>query len=252
MAEVNPHPIRRGEIGRIRRTNSPRRRFILRFPAQRIVIAPMPEMQKTPRRHQKFQSRIQLLPHRLPQQTGVGPVAQLSHRRNQRQPASHVVIAQPAWSLFQIRLEMEHCLPELSMPLVRHLSQPLQQRFRFPHHQLWDHFIVKPREQFTVARQVAAIQKRDGEFSVIWIKAIAFRKHPRCRAQLEFQVPQFLRESPDCLFVNFFAVTVGIEKKQINIRIRKEPAAPKTSGRHQREVSRPRFVSRHQIVPQPL
>ena len=76
-----------------------RRRFVLRLPAQRVVVAPVAEVQKATRRHQKVKRGIQLLAHRSPQRTRVRPVMQLVHRRNQRQPVRHVAVAQSARAL---------------------------------------------------------------------------------------------------------------------------------------------------------
>ena len=199
-------------------------------------------MKKTTRRHQELQSRVQLLPHRRPQRASIWPIAQLAHGGDQCQPASHVVIAQPARRLFHIRFQVKNRLPEFPMPLPRHFGQPLQQWLRFPHHQLGNYFLVKPREQVAVARQVAAIEKRNGEFGVVRIKTVAFRQRPRRRAQLELQIPQLLREPPNRLFVSFFTPAIGVQKKQVNIGIREEPSAPEASSRHQRKVPRSLFV----------
>jgi hypothetical protein len=84
MPEVNPHPIRSGKFLRIRSPNLPRGGFVLGFPAERVIVTPVAEMQKTPRRHQEFQRSIQLLPHRRPQRTRVRPVAQFAHGGDQR------------------------------------------------------------------------------------------------------------------------------------------------------------------------
>ena len=136
----------------------------------------MTEMQKAARRHQELQSRIQLFPYRRPERAGIGPIAQLAHGRDQRQPASHVVIPKPAGRFFQIRFQVKHRVAELPMPLPRHLGQPLQQWLRFPYHQLGDYFVVQPCEQLAVAGQVTAIEKRNGELGIVGIKAVAFRK----------------------------------------------------------------------------
>src|SRR5258708_6415850 len=95
MPEVSSHPIRSRQLRCIRSSDLPLRRFILRLPAECIVVATVAEVQKTPRRHQELQRRIQFLSYRRTQRTGIRPIAQLAHGRDQRQPARHVVIAQP-------------------------------------------------------------------------------------------------------------------------------------------------------------
>ena len=80
VPEVNPHPVGSREFFRIRGSNSLRRRFVLRLPAQRVVVAAMAEVQKAARRHQEIQRRFELLAHRSPQRTRIRPVVQLIHR----------------------------------------------------------------------------------------------------------------------------------------------------------------------------
>ena len=147
MPEINPHPVGSRKLAGFRRSNSLCRRLVLRLPAQRVVVAPMPEVQKASRRHQKIQRRLQLLSHRSPQRTRIRPVMQLVHRRNQRQPGRHVAVAQPARSLLQIRLQVIQRHPIFPMPLARDLRQPLQQGLGFPHHQLRNRFVMQPPEQ---------------------------------------------------------------------------------------------------------
>jgi hypothetical protein len=103
---------------------------------------------------------------------------QLVHRRNQRQPAGHVVIAQSARRLFQIGLKMIRRQPVFPMPLARYLRQSLQQRLRFPHHHLGNQLVMEFPEKVAVAGKIAAVEKRNGEFRVIRVVAIALGQTP--------------------------------------------------------------------------
>ena len=116
VAKINPHPVSGRDLAcQIPRSDSVRRRVILRFPRQRVVVAVVPEMQETPHRHQKFQRRLKLLPDGHRQQIHFfRPIALQLHRRNQREPVRHVVVAQPARRILQIGLQMEHRVAELS------------------------------------------------------------------------------------------------------------------------------------------
>src|ERR1700686_2494351 len=111
---------------------------------------------------------------------------------------------------------------------------------------------MQPHEQCRVTRQVAAIKKRNGELSIVWIEAVAFCQSPRCRTQLELQIPKLLRKSANRLFVGLPPAAIRIQKKQIDIGIRKQPAAPEAPSCHQREAARTSFVGRHQIPPKTL
>ena len=44
-------------------------------------------------------------------------------------------------------------------------------------------------EKVAVPRQIAAVQKRDGEFQVAGVKAVAFRESPRHGTDLQAEVP---------------------------------------------------------------
>ena len=168
VPEVNPHPIGGCELPGIRATrrrtngfgsNLVRRRFVLRLPAQRVVIASVTEVQEASSRHQEIQRGVELLAHGSPQGTGVRPVLQLVHRRNQRQPAGHVAVAQPTRRFFQIRLQVIERHPVLCVPLARDLGQPLQQRLGFAHDELGNDLVMQPPEQIVIARQIAAVKK---------------------------------------------------------------------------------------------
>src|SRR5579862_3300400 len=145
----------------------------------------MAEVQKTTRRHQKFHGRVKLLADRRSKRARVGPFAQLTHRRNKRQPASDVVIPEPARCFLYIRLEVEYGFAKLRVPLACDLRQTLQQCFRFTHYQLGNQFVAKACEELAVSSEIAAIEQRDGEFGIVRIEAITFGKAPRSRTQLE-------------------------------------------------------------------
>src|SRR6266550_5183145 len=103
LSEIDPHPT--GSISDfcIWTPDLSSRGLILRFPDQQIVVASLSKMQEAAYRHQEVQRRIKLLARRKGQQRlGVRPVAQLVHRRDQRQPAGDVVVSQTSRSIFHI------------------------------------------------------------------------------------------------------------------------------------------------------
>src|ERR1700704_4029747 len=95
---------------------------------------------------------------------------------------------------------------------------------------------MEPAEQVMIAREVAAVEQRNGELGITGVEAIALAQHSRRGAQLPAQVPHFLREAADGIFENLLGLAVPEEKKQIDIGMREQPAPAKSSGSHQRKV----------------
>src|ERR1700722_1331236 len=137
------------------------------------------------------------------------------------------------------------------MPLPRYLRQPLQKSPGFPHDHLGNYFVMKPAEQVVIAREVAAVEKRNGEFSIVGVVAVALTQCPRRRTQLQPQVPQFLREAANLIFESLLRGAISKKKKQIDIGIWKQPAAPESPCSHQGEVGRPCCVGRDNVAPEP-
>ena len=79
MAEIDTHPIGGGEFFAVGCPDFSSSGFVLGLPAQRVVIAPLAEMQETARGHQEIERRFQLLSYRSAQRRGIGPVVQLVH-----------------------------------------------------------------------------------------------------------------------------------------------------------------------------
>jgi len=145
MAEVNSHPIRRAHRIRVGCPNRLGSGVVLGFPCEHIVVAPVAEMEKTAYRHEEVQSWLELFVHlRRQQGTGFRPVAQFVHRRNQRQPARHVVIAEAAGRFLDVGLEMKNRVAVFGVAVARDLGEPLHQTLRLTHHQLRNELIAQP------------------------------------------------------------------------------------------------------------
>ena len=198
VAEIDPHPIRRGERVGARRADLVGGCLVLRHPCERIVVAPMAEVEKAAHGHQKIESGVESFAEpRRQQRLFVRPCALFLHRGNQRQPVSEIVIAQPARAILHIGLQVEDGVPEFVVAAVGQVRQALDDGSRLARHQLGNQLIVQTIEQTAVAGEIAAIEQRNRKFHVVRIEFLAFGQSPRSRAEFEPQVPDLLRKTGD-------------------------------------------------------
>src|SRR5215469_6209868 len=110
---------------------------------------------------------------------------------------------------------------------------------------------MQPAEQIAIAGKISAIQKRNRELSIVGVVTVAFGEGARSWTQLEAKVPQFLRETSYAIFEELLGITIAEEEKDIDVGVRKEPAAAESSRGHQGKIVRLRFVGGDHIVPEP-
>ena len=176
VAEINPHP-----VGRRRAPRNPQRRSrraaASSCASQLSVLSSRPwrKCRKQRADIRKSSAASSCLRTGARKRTGVRPVVELVHRGNQRQPAGDVAVAQSAGRLLQIRLQVIQRLAIFRVPLARHFRQSLQQGLGFPHHDFGNHLIVQAPEKIVIAREIAAIEKRNREFGIVGVVAVALR-----------------------------------------------------------------------------
>src|SRR5260370_37772339 len=102
-----------------------------------------------------------------------------------------------------------------------------------------------------IAGEIAAVEKRNRELSIVGVEAVALAQHPRRRTQLQMQVPQFLRKAANGVFERLLRVAISKKKKQIDVGIRKQPSPAESSRGDQSEVGRLGRFERNDIAPQP-
>src|SRR5579863_9466075 len=106
--------------GRIRETDFVSGSGVLRFPGQRIVVAPVAKMQKAARGHEGTQGCIELLLKGLGKdRIFARPDMVFFDGREKRQPVNDVVIAQSSRSVLQIGFEMKYGIAEFSVARAR-------------------------------------------------------------------------------------------------------------------------------------
>ena len=139
----------------------------------------------------------------------------------------------------------------LRMAFARDFRKALQQRLRFAHDQLGNHFVMQFSKQVAIPRKITAIKQRDGELGVVGIEAIALSQRARGGAQLHAQIPQLLRKAPDRIFEGLFRVAIAVEKEQIDVGVGEEPAASESSSGDESEIGGPGFIGGDDVAPQP-
>src|SRR6266496_1841892 len=164
-------------------------------------------------RHDKLAPALQfLVTWPLLQRLRRRPLALAIQPRKQRHPHSQVVVAKPAGRLFHIGLEMEHGVSILRMTGTSDLRKLLNDVVAFAQKEFWQELVVQSLEQFSIAGNVPAVEKRDGEFDILRIKLLAFRQSARRRPQLHAKVPEFLAERSDRFAQRVFSGAVSVQK----------------------------------------
>ena len=124
-----------------------------------------------------------------------------------------------------------------------------QKCLRLARHKLRNDVIVKPRKKLPVARQIAAIEKRNREFQVIRIDAIAFAQRAARGTQLQAQIPKLLRESANRLLDFCFGLVPSVKEQKINIGIGEKPFSSVATERNEGEILRPFRIGRDNFAP---
>jgi hypothetical protein len=87
-----------------------------------------------------------------------------------------LTVAQSAGGFLQIRFQVIECHAILGMALARDLRQPCSRAPGFAHHQLRNNLVVQPAEQIVVAREIAAVEKRNRELSIVGVVTVALAR----------------------------------------------------------------------------
>src|ERR1700675_4942030 len=160
---------------------------------------------------------------------------------------------------------MKDGVAKFMMACARNLAQVLNQVLALPPDQTRHNFIAQPREKLAIARQIPAVEQRDGKLNIVWIQPFALRQTSRSRTELQPQVPQLLRKTPDGIFEFTLGIIPGVQKQQIDIGVGAKPPAPESAGCHKRKIlravrigragapgGRSRWRTDYDFVPEPL
>ena len=95
---------------------------------------------------------------------------------------------------------MKDGIAELVMTGARDLAEIFDEGVAIAGDETWNGLLMQPREQIAIAGEIAAIEQRDREFNVVRVEALAFGEAASSRAELQAQIPKFLRKAADGIF----------------------------------------------------
>src|SRR6266567_1310787 len=177
MTKIDSHPGRGIQTLCAAYPDTALRRLVLGLPGEHIVVPSLAVVKKYAQGTEKFKSRREALARRLRQQSfRIRPGTLLIHRREQRHPAGHVVVAQTSGRLFDIGLQVKYGVPVFRVAGSGYLRQLLDNVVPFPHKELGQNFIMQPVKQLTLSGDKTAIEQRDSELHVLSVEPVTFGK----------------------------------------------------------------------------
>src|SRR6266571_7855354 len=237
MAKINSHPSGRIQLLCAIYANAARGGFVLRLPCEHVVIAALAVMEERANRTEELQCRRKFVLRGIWQQRfRCRPSPLLVNSRKQRHPAGYVVVTQASGSLFDMRFQVKHRVSVLRVAGTGHFRKLLNDVVPFPQKEFRQELVVQAEKQLRVSSHRPAIEQRNSELHVLGIELLALRQRACGRPQLHAQVPKFLAKSPDWISQAIFSASVGMQKEDVNIRMRKQNAPAEAAERHQRKV----------------
>ncbi len=147
------------------------RGFILRLPVERIVIAPVAEVQETSRCGEEIKGGLGISARALEDSsTLAGPFFGFFQMKEQGEPDGEVVVAQAAGTVFEIRLEMEDGVAILGVARSCNLAQLLSDRVPLAQNEAGKNRLVELLVERKLAGEEAAIEGCQREFEVVRIE----------------------------------------------------------------------------------
>ena len=210
MPVIGAHPVA-GIGGPARlKADGARRRLILRLPVERVVVAPVAEMQKTSRRGQKVERRLGIAPRALEHAAPLPrPLLAFLEVKQHGEPDGQVVVAQTAGTLFEIRFEVKDRVAVLGVATAGNLAQFLRDVVPLTQHQPGKRHIVELLVKRKLAGQVTAVQRGQGELQVVAIEFAGFLYCARIRAGAQSYIPHALDDGSHRLARVLLGLLVG-------------------------------------------
>ena len=190
MPEIDAHPVRGIDGSAVFHSNPSRCRGGLQFVRKGIIVAPLPVVQETARRGQEIERRFHV-PAGLgrPNIFGSCPRSFSLHLGNQSHPPRHVVIAQTAGRILEIRLQMKDRVALFFVPLPCQFGKVGKQIGQ----RCVDHSgkgrIAQPFKDLAIAPKIAAIEYGNIELRIVPLKFFALAEKTMRRADAKPQVP---------------------------------------------------------------
>src|SRR4051812_32468373 len=131
---------------------------------------------------------------------------------------------------------MKDGIAVLRMPRSRDLGELLDDVVPFAKKKFRQDILVQMLKQFPVTSHGAAIEERNRKLNVLHIKLLALGQGTRRGPQLHAKVPEFLAERSDGFAQCVFGGAVGVQEKDVNVRVRKQGAAAKSTECNQGKI----------------
>ena len=227
MTVISAHPV--GGIGRAPRLQADRSRrgLVLRLPVQRVVVAPVPEMQKTSRRSQKIEGRFRVAARALEHSAALPrPLLGFLQMEQHREPHREMIIAQSAGAIFQVGFQMKDGIAKLGVPRARNLAQLLRNRRPFAQHQPRKGHLVKLLVQRKLPGQETPVERGQREFQVVGIEPSGLFHGARAGAGPQADVPHALDDGPHRFSRVLLGLLVGKGEQHVDVRVGEQILAP--------------------------
>src|SRR5688572_9010927 len=142
-------------------------------------------------------------------------------------PVRPMEVADPARRVLQVRLQLEHGLPELFIPNALRLEKPAKKDVAMTPEESRQDFTLELRGRPLVSREVPVIQNCCVGFDMCRIECLEVRPNPDLMPYSEGKIPQRIQSRFDNRFVNL----VFEEEKQVQVRLRMQRPPAVTSNR---------------------
>ena len=236
---IRAHPVA-GVGGSARfKADGSRRRLVLRLPVERVVVAPVTEVQKTSGRGQKVEGRLGVAACALEDATPLPrPLFGFLQMEQHREPDGEVIVPQAAGTLLEIGLEVKDGVAVFCVAAAGNFAQLLRNVVPLTQHQAGKRDLVKLLIEGELAGQVSTVKRGQRELKVVAIEFAGFLDRPRAGAGAQTHVPHALDDGSDRFARLLLGLLVGEGKENVDVGIWEEIFAPVAAQSQQRDALR--------------
>ena len=239
MPVVGAHPV--GGVGGAARfkPDGVGRGFVLRLPVERVVVAPVAEVQETSRGGQKIEGGLGVTARALEDSATLpGPLLGLLQMKEQRKPDGKVIVAQAAGTLLQVRLEMKDGVAVLGVAGACNLAELLGDGVPLAQNQSREDRLVKLLVERELAGEEAAVERGQGEFEVVGIEAAGFFDRARTGTGAQADIPHALNDRSYGFPGLLLGLLVGEGEEHVDVGVGEEIFASVAAESQQRNILR--------------
>ncbi len=171
VAIVGAHPVSR-VCGAARfEADRVRRGLVLRLPVERIVIAAVAEVKETSSGGEEVEGGFGVAAGGLEDSTSLPwPLLGFLQVEQQGKPDGQMVVAQTAWTVLEIGLEMKDCIAEFGVAGAGNFSQFLCNGVPLAQYQAGEHGLMELLIKGELSGEKATVESGEREFEIIRIE----------------------------------------------------------------------------------